>query len=152
MTEYAKSVFNNQILLEQKLAIYLGDEAQAKKLAPTFEKFFVAGNRQKLKSRLTWSWWGLLNFGFLFRYKLYVDFVMYFISFIIVWKFIPAASIGVVAGIIVGSKFSIAKQFLKALEAENDEVLKNGKNPIWLSIIVFIVANVLLACAQLVII
>lgn len=64
MTDYAKSVFSNRELLEQKLAIYLDDANDAKKLAPTFEKFFKAGGGVRLNLSLLGLGGGFLPLGF----------------------------------------------------------------------------------------
>lgn len=42
------------------------------------------------------------------------------------------------------SKFNMAKRFEKALDSGDDAALKGGKNPMWLSVVVFFAVNIVL--------
>lgn len=56
ITEQTKTVFENPQLLREKLLTYLQRPEKVKIYAQAAEKFFAAGNGQKIKAKPTWSW------------------------------------------------------------------------------------------------
>ncbi len=64
ITEQTKAVFfENPQLLREKLLDYLQTPEKVEIYAQAAEKFFAAGNGQKIKVKPTWSWYGLLVLG-----------------------------------------------------------------------------------------
>lgn len=56
ITEQTKAVFENPQLLREKLLTYLQMPEKVEIYAQAAEKFFAAGNGQKIKAKPTWSW------------------------------------------------------------------------------------------------
>lgn len=161
MTEYSKQILSDPKLLREKLSIYLNGSKSVESYAKACEKFFKAGNGEKLKEKMTWSWtaflssflgpqWFLLYRGAIKSFCYVVLFLVWigykgtkpgnetdFIFFYMLISFIifPVWYGG-------RAKFVVCQTFVEKLNLENDEALKPNRSFLYL----FIAANIVLLC------
>ena len=115
MTEQTKAVFSDPKLLREKLNEFLQTPEKVEIYAQAAEKFFVAGNGQKIKAKPTWSWWGLIgSWWFLFYRKDNVNGLIMLLIAGIGSRFI--ANLGFIVPIVIGmyAKYYVIKRFEKA--------------------------------------
>ncbi|MBQ3675684.1 MAG: DUF2628 domain-containing protein [Campylobacter sp.] len=140
MTEYAKSVFSDPNLLREKLALYIKTPSKIELYAKDCEKFFKAGNGEKLViDGSTFSFWGFFGTIFFLIYRKIYWLVGLIIAFIILSVIVfPDANdtvdrvirIGISALCGAFSRYCVCLRFLKILELQDDEMLvkKGGVN------------------------
>ncbi|MCI7582231.1 MAG: hypothetical protein SO164_08335 [Campylobacter sp.] len=126
MTEQTKAVFSDPKLLREKLNEFLQTPEKVEIYAQAAEKFFLAGNGQKIKAKPTWSWWGLIgSWWFLFYRKDNVNGLIMLLIAGIGSRFI--ANLGFIVPIVIGmyAKYYVIKRFEKALD-NNELESKSG--------------------------
>ena len=120
MTKYSKEILSNPKKLREKLEIYLGSRDSVETYAKAIEKFFTG---KKLQSRSTWSWYAFFfGFAFFAHRKCYSTALVAFLSSFIPFIHILWAS---------NAKYRVATRFVKILDKEDDEMLKDagGESP-----------------------
>lgn len=153
MTEQTRAVFENPELLREKLSIFLGTPKKVEIYAKAAEKFFSAGDRQKLKYANTWSWWGFVGAPWLFLYR--KSYGIFFVALalcigleIFLDIFMPGSSgVWLLIFCIWGamfSKFIVIDRFSKALDS-NELENKGGVNPWGIYIPIGIIAICIIA-------
>ena len=145
MTEYSKSIFEDNDLLRKKLTIYLGSIDTANKYSLIAQIFFAKGGKEAIGFEPTWNWFAFIFSPlFLLCRRIYLlGFLVFPIIFMptVVLDFIYPGlpgeigklenTIGVVmlcsVPILIGmsANYFVIKRFEKFLDMQNDQILPN---------------------------
>lgn len=169
MTEYSKSIFEDNDLLRKKLTIYLGSIDTANKYSLIAQIFFAKGGKEAIGFEPTWNWFAFIFSPlFLLCRRIYLlGFLVFPIIFMptVVLDFIYPGlpgeigklenTIGVVmlcsVPILIGMRanYFVIKRFEKFLDMQNDQILPNKGSLNIFGGVFFFAASFLLGGAML---
>ena len=169
MTEYSKSIFEDNDLLRKKLTIYLGSIDTANKYSLIAQIFFAKGGKEAIGFEPTWNWFAFIFSPlFLLCRRIYLlGFLVFPIIFMptVVLDFIYPGlpgeigklenTIGVVmlcsVPILIGmsANYFVIKRFEKFLDMQNDQILPNKGSLNIFGGVFFFAASFLLGGAML---
>lgn len=141
MTQDTREIFSSHQLLRAKLGVFLQTPQKVELYASAAEAFFQKGNKEKLRFKLTWSWWAFFaQYWFFFFRKEYRLAVPLFIIgfFILDDKYYLLQHLAAMIFCALYAKFRVIKNFEKALDSDEDLKSLGGKNiwAIWMPILV----------------
>lgn len=133
LNEYSLSIFNNDELLKEKLALYIQRPKSEASYFEAAKKFFAAGEHKSLKYEPTWSWWAFFMGALFFYYRKlnsqgHVALGAQIANEVLSYK---NQSLGALGELSIGAvaarhaKFYVIARFARLLNEQNDELLKN---------------------------